>query len=99
MDFFSTTRRSHMKTAIVIPARFASSRLPGKALLNATGKYLVQHVYENACRSRANTVIVATDDARIVSAVCSFGGRALMSRLDRAIGTDGVEVGTVCLVC
>ena len=79
-----------MKTAIVIPARFASSRLPGKPLLNATGKYLVQHVYENACRSRAKTVVVATDDARIVSAVRSFGGQALMTRSDHLSGTDRV---------
>src|SRR5262245_44212656 len=79
-----------MKTAIVIPARYASNRLPGKPLLNATGKYLVQHVYENACRSRAKDVIVATDDARILNAVHSFGGRAAMPRADHASGTDRV---------
>jgi 3-deoxy-manno-octulosonate cytidylyltransferase (CMP-KDO synthetase) len=79
-----------MKTAIVIPARYASSRLPGKPLLNATGKYLVQHVYENACRSRAKDVIVATDDARILSAVRSFGGQAVMTRADHVSGTDRV---------
>ena len=50
-----------MKTAIVIPARYASKRLPGKALLRSTGKYLVQHVYEQACRAtRASAVMVAT---------------------------------------
>ena len=79
-----------MKSAIVIPARYASSRLPGKPLLNATGKYLVQHVYENACRSRAKDVIVATDDARILNAVRSFGGQATMTRADHASGTDRV---------
>jgi len=79
-----------MKTAIIIPARYASSRLPGKPLLNATGKYLVQHVYENACRSRAKDVIVATDDARILNAVRSFGGQAAMTRADHASGTDRV---------
>jgi 3-deoxy-manno-octulosonate cytidylyltransferase (CMP-KDO synthetase) len=79
-----------MKSAIIIPARYASSRLPGKPLLNATGKYLVQHVYENACRSRADDVIVATDDRRIFDAVRSFGGKAIMTRSDHASGTDRV---------
>src|SRR5438105_3113579 len=52
-----------MKTAIVIPARYASTRLPGKPLLRQTGKYLVQHVYERACLAQsADRVVVATDD-------------------------------------
>jgi 3-deoxy-manno-octulosonate cytidylyltransferase (CMP-KDO synthetase) len=79
-----------MKTAIVIPARYASSRLPGKPLLNATGKYLVQHVYENARRSKADAVIVATDDRRIFDAVRGFGGTAVMTRSDHATGADRV---------
>ena len=44
-----------MRTAIVIPARYASTRLPGKPLLRETGKYLIQHVYEQACRAEAST--------------------------------------------
>jgi 3-deoxy-manno-octulosonate cytidylyltransferase (CMP-KDO synthetase) len=79
-----------MKTAIIIPARFASSRLPGKPLLRATGKYLIQHVYEQACQARADAVIVATDDERIRQAVESFGGRVAMTRGDHASGTDRV---------
>lgn len=80
-----------MKTAIVIPARYASSRLPGKPLLRETGKYLVQHVYERACLSRrANDVIIATDDPRIESAVRSFGGQVAMTRPDHPSGTDRV---------
>jgi 3-deoxy-manno-octulosonate cytidylyltransferase (CMP-KDO synthetase) len=79
-----------MRTAIVIPARFASSRLPGKPLLRATGKYLIQHVYERACLARADAVLVATDDARILQAVTSFGGRAVMTRSDHPSGTDRV---------
>ena len=80
-----------MKTAIVIPARYASSRLPGKPLLRQTGKYLVQHVYERACQSRrASAVVVATDDPRIVAAVESFGGRAVLTRRDHPSGTDRV---------
>jgi 3-deoxy-manno-octulosonate cytidylyltransferase (CMP-KDO synthetase) len=80
-----------MRTAIVIPARYASSRLPGKPLLKSTGKYLIQHVYERACESRrAETVIVATDDSRILAAVESFGGRCVMTRRDHPSGTDRV---------
>ena len=80
-----------MKTAIVIPARYASSRLPGKPLLRATGKYLIQHVYERACQAEcAASVVVATDDRRIVAAVESFGGRVMLTRRDHASGTDRV---------
>jgi 3-deoxy-manno-octulosonate cytidylyltransferase (CMP-KDO synthetase) len=80
-----------MKVAIVIPARFASSRLPGKPLLRETGKYLVQHVYEQACLCHsAQTVLVATDDQRISEAVESFGGRVVMTRADHPSGTDRV---------
>lgn len=80
-----------MRCAIVIPARYGSSRLPGKPLLKATGKYLIQHVYERACESRrASDVIVATDDTRILAAVESFGGRAMMTRKDHPSGTDRV---------
>lgn len=80
-----------MKTAIIIPARYASSRLPGKPLLRQTGKYLVEHVYEQACQARrASIVVVATDDSRIATAVRSFGGRVAMTRRDHATGTDRV---------
>jgi 3-deoxy-manno-octulosonate cytidylyltransferase (CMP-KDO synthetase) len=80
-----------MRVAIIIPARYASSRLPGKPLLKATGKYLVQHVYERACRARsAADVIVATDDDRIRAAVEEFGGRVAMTRADHPSGTDRV---------
>ncbi len=80
-----------MKTAIVIPARYGSQRLPAKPLLRETGKYLVQHVYERACAShRAPQVIVATDDPRVVAAVESFGGRVMLTRRDHASGTDRV---------
>jgi 3-deoxy-manno-octulosonate cytidylyltransferase (CMP-KDO synthetase) len=85
-----------VSAAILIPARYASSRLPGKPLLRATGKYLIQHVYEQALQARCATdVIVATDDDRIFQAVTSFGGRAVMTRSDHASGTDRIaEVAT-----
>jgi 3-deoxy-manno-octulosonate cytidylyltransferase (CMP-KDO synthetase) len=79
-----------MKTAIVIPARYASTRLPGKPLLRATGKYLIQHVYERACLAGADRVVVATDDSRIAAAVRSFGGEVAMTRRDHVSGTDRV---------
>jgi 3-deoxy-manno-octulosonate cytidylyltransferase (CMP-KDO synthetase) len=79
-----------MQTAIIIPARYASTRLPGKPLLRATGKYLVQHVYERACQSGADMVLVATDDRRILDAVHGFGGRAVLTREDHPSGTDRV---------
>jgi 3-deoxy-manno-octulosonate cytidylyltransferase (CMP-KDO synthetase) len=80
-----------MKTAIVIPARYASSRLPGKPLLRETGKYLIQHVVERAALARGiSAVVVATDDERIAAAVRSFGGRVMMTRADHPSGTDRV---------
>ena len=80
-----------MKAAIIIPARYRSSRLPGKPLLKETGKYLIQHVYERACLARrAQDVIVATDDPRIAAAVEHFGGRVMMTRRDHPSGTDRV---------
>jgi 3-deoxy-manno-octulosonate cytidylyltransferase (CMP-KDO synthetase) len=81
----------HLKTIIVIPARYASTRLPGKPLLRQSGKYLIQHVYEQAKRARkAQLVLVATDDTRIAAAVHSFGGQAVMTRADHASGSDRV---------
>jgi 3-deoxy-manno-octulosonate cytidylyltransferase (CMP-KDO synthetase) len=87
----SSDKEVSMKTAVVIPARYASSRLPGKPLLRQTGKYLVQHVYERACQARCGkTVLVATDDPRIAAAVDGFGGRAVMTRRNHPTGTDRV---------
>lgn len=69
-----------MKAAIVIPARHASTRLPGKMLLEAAGKPLIRHTWERARKVRnAARVIVATDDARIAAAVAAFGGEAAMT--------------------
>ncbi len=80
-----------MRVAIVIPARYASTRLPGKPLLRETGKYLIQHVYEQATRaSCVASVTVATDDERIREAVRSFGGHAVLTRADHPSGTDRV---------
>jgi 3-deoxy-manno-octulosonate cytidylyltransferase (CMP-KDO synthetase) len=80
-----------MRTAIVLPARFASVRLPGKPLLAETGKPLIRHVYEQARKAACATrVIVATDDDRIRDAVLAFGGEVAMTRADHVSGTDRV---------
>jgi len=80
-----------MEIIAVIPARFASTRLPGKPLLSETGRPLIQHVVEAAQRSkRLSRIIVATDDSRIADTVVSFGGEAFMTRADHPSGTDRV---------
>ena len=80
-----------MENVAVIPARFASTRLPGKPLLSDTGKTLIQHVVEAARRAKSlQRVIVATDDERIAEAVRAFGGEVAMTRADHATGTDRV---------
>jgi len=80
-----------MQAYAVIPARYHSTRLPGKPLLKQTGKYLVQHVYERASAAGSvSRVIVATDDARIFDAVSAFGGEAMMTSPHHATGTDRV---------
>ena len=80
-----------MKAICIIPARYGSTRFPGKALASDTGKPLIQHVYEAAARSlRLDAVIVATDDDRIRRAVEAFGGRCVMTRADHPCGTNRV---------
>ena len=77
-----------MKFTVVIPARFASSRFPGKPLADIGGKPMVVRVAERAAKSGAAQIIVATDDARIAAAVDAHGYQALMTRRDHASGTD-----------
>ena len=79
------------KIAIVIPARYASTRLPAKPLLEVKGKPIIQYVYEAAKKSTlAQDVIVATDDERIKSAVEAFGGKCEMTREDHKCGSDRI---------
>src|SRR5260221_10307692 len=85
--------RSIVRTRIlgVIPARFASSRFPGKALTLIAGKPMLQHVYERAIQARYLTkLIIATDDERIYNAARSFGAQVQMTRADHLSGTDRV---------
>ena len=75
----------------VLPARYDSSRFAGKPLANQTGKYLIQHVYEQVCQARlVNEVIVATDDERIRKACDEFGACCQMTRKEHPSGTDRV---------
>lgn len=80
-----------MKAAIIIPSRYASTRLPGKPLLSQTGKPLIRHVYERAMRvKRAEKVVVATDDERIFDAVTGFGGECVMTAAAHETGSARV---------
>ena len=79
------------KVVIVIPARYGSTRLAGKPLISLAGKPMIQRVYERAkLAEKADRVIVATDDERVVKAVEEFGGEARMTRTDHRTGTDRV---------
>jgi 3-deoxy-manno-octulosonate cytidylyltransferase (CMP-KDO synthetase) len=77
--------------AIVLPARYGSTRFPGKPLAPIAGKPLIEWVYRRASAVRgASGLVVATDDERIVAAVRSFGGEVVMTRPDHETGTDRV---------
>jgi 3-deoxy-manno-octulosonate cytidylyltransferase (CMP-KDO synthetase) len=75
---------------VIIPARFASTRLPGKPLLEAAGKPLIQWVWQSAVASGAASVAIATDDERIRSAAAKFGADCIMTSADHASGTDRI---------
>ena len=85
-----------MSFKIIIPARYASSRLPGKPLLDIAGKPMIQHVYERAIESEATEVIIATDDDRIKQSAKSFGAKVCMTKHDHPSGTDRLaEVASI----
>ena len=89
-----------MKTVVIIPARFASSRLEGKALLDIAGKPMIQRVYEAASQAQlTDRVIVATDDTRILDTVTHFGGEAAITSTHHISGTDRVAEVADQLVC
>jgi 3-deoxy-manno-octulosonate cytidylyltransferase (CMP-KDO synthetase) len=85
---------------VVIPARFASTRLPGKILASIAGRPMIEHVYRRASAARLVTaVVVATDDERIADAVRSFGGAAVMTRSEHVSGTDRIAEVAGSLRC
>ena len=75
---------------LVIPARYSSTRLPGKALLDIGGKPLIQWVYERACESKASSITIATDDERIQQAAETFGAEVCMTSIEHQSGTDRI---------
>lgn len=80
------------KTAIIIPARYGSSRLEGKPLLKVAGKPIIQWVYEKAQQAKlADMIIVATDDKRIYDAVKAFGGEVEMTSINHKCGSDRIR--------
>jgi 3-deoxy-manno-octulosonate cytidylyltransferase (CMP-KDO synthetase) len=86
-----------LRFKVVIPARYASTRLPGKPLLNIAGKPMIAHVCEKAQLAGAEEVVVATDDDRIMQAVTDLGIRAVMTRADHQSGTERIaEVAELC---
>ena len=86
-----------MNFFVIIPARYDSSRLPGKPLLDIAGNPMIQHVYESAKKSSAEDVIVATDDLRIFKVVEKFGGKAQLTSKNHKSGTERVQEVTKLL--
>jgi 3-deoxy-manno-octulosonate cytidylyltransferase (CMP-KDO synthetase) len=80
-----------MSFVVVIPARYDSTRLPGKPLLEIAGKSMIQRAWEGAKQSSADAVIVATDDRRIYEAARDFGAEAEMTSADHSSGSDRVQ--------
>lgn len=83
-----------MKFTVVIPARYASTRLPGKPLALIGDKPMIQHVYERCLQANASRVVVATDDDRIAQAVTQFGGEFCMTSPEHESGSD--RLAEVC---
>ena len=78
-----------MAVVAIIPARYGSTRLPGKPLADIGGKPMIRHVYENTCRAKiVDRVLVATDDRRVEETVRGFGGEVMMTSKDHVSGTD-----------
>jgi len=77
-----------MGFSVIIPARYASTRLPAKPLMKIAGKSMIQRVHEKAVQSGAQQVIVATDDSRIAQAVQEFGGQVCMTSPEHSSGTE-----------
>jgi 3-deoxy-manno-octulosonate cytidylyltransferase (CMP-KDO synthetase) len=79
-----------MRKVIIIPARYGSTRFPGKPLALLWGKTIIRHVYERALASEIEEVYVATDDERIFNEVISFGGKAILTSKEHTCGTERV---------
>lgn len=86
-----------MDFRVIIPARYASTRLPGKLLLDIAGKPMIQHVYERAMASGAESVVIATDDDRICKVAEDFGATVCMTSPDHPSGTERLSEAVVAL--
>src|ERR671932_1946542 len=85
---------------VIIPSRYASSRFPGKPLVPIAGRPMIQHVYERARQARlVDSVIVATDDQRIIEAVQAGGGQARLTSPNHPTGTDRIAEVAAQLTC
>ena len=80
-----------MSFSVVIPARYAATRLPGKPLLDIAGKPMLQRTYEQALKSRADRVLIATDDERIQEVAQGFGAQVCMTKSSHVSGTDRIQ--------
>jgi 3-deoxy-manno-octulosonate cytidylyltransferase (CMP-KDO synthetase) len=80
-----------MTFSIIIPSRYASTRLPGKPLADIAGKTMIERVYLQACKSDAQRVIIATDDQRIADVAQGFGAEVCMTSADHESGTDRLQ--------
>lgn len=80
-----------MQFMVVIPARFASTRLPGKPLRDIAGLPMIQRVWQQACKSSAARVVIATDDSRIEAAALAFGAEVCMTSAEHVSGTDRLQ--------
>jgi 3-deoxy-manno-octulosonate cytidylyltransferase (CMP-KDO synthetase) len=84
-----------VKIVVCIPARYASSRFPEKVLAKNTGKFLIQHTYEQAKKAKLpQRVIIAADDVRIVEAARTFGGECVLTSVEHKSGTDRIAEAT-----
>ena len=79
-----------MSFVVVIPARYASTRLPGKPLREINGKSMLEHVYERGVESAASEVVIATDDERIAAAAEVFGATVCMTGVPHPSGTERI---------
>ena len=91
-------KNQHNLIVAIIPARYASTRLPGKLLIEVAGKPLIIHTLQQALKAKTvDRVIVATDDQRILDAVCRFGGESVMTSHEHSTGSDRIAEGAAGL--
>ncbi len=86
-----------MSFTVIIPARYHSSRLPGKPLLDLEGQSMLQRVYSQACKSHASQIVIATDDAQIQCHAETFCDQVLLTRVDHPTGTDRLQEAVTLL--